>query len=65
VVQSVRAWLTPTPHRRADYAQDELIQPDRDYRPYLTGRQATGGLREYGERVADTWEREVERALAG
>jgi ectoine hydroxylase-related dioxygenase (phytanoyl-CoA dioxygenase family) len=42
---------------RADYA------PDRDYRPYLTGPQATGGLREYGETVAGTWEREVERAL--
>ena len=48
---------------RADYALDELIQLDRDYRPYLTGPQATGGLREYGERVAGTWEREVERAL--
>ncbi len=47
---------------RADFAQDELIQPDRDYRPYLTGPQATGGMREYGERVAGTWEREVERA---
>jgi ectoine hydroxylase-related dioxygenase (phytanoyl-CoA dioxygenase family) len=49
---------------RADYAPDELIQPDRDYRPYLTGPQATGGLRDYGEKVAGTWEREVERALA-
>jgi len=49
---------------RADYAQDELIAPDRDYRPFLTGPQATGGVREYGETVAGTWEREVERALA-
>jgi ectoine hydroxylase-related dioxygenase (phytanoyl-CoA dioxygenase family) len=47
---------------RADCAQDELIAPDRDYHPYLTGPQATGGLREYGERVAGTWEREVEQA---
>jgi ectoine hydroxylase-related dioxygenase (phytanoyl-CoA dioxygenase family) len=50
---------------RADYAPDDLIQPDRDYRPYLTGPQSTGGHREYGEPVAGTWEREVERALAG
>lgn len=49
---------------RADFAQDELIQPDRDYRPYLTGPHATGGQREYGERVTGTWEREVARALA-
>jgi phytanoyl-CoA hydroxylase len=48
---------------RADYAQDELIQPDRDYRPYLTGPQATGGEREYGVRIADTWGQEVERTL--
>jgi hypothetical protein len=48
---------------RADYAQDELIEPDRDYRPYLTGPQAIGGRREYGEKVAGTWEREVARAL--
>jgi phytanoyl-CoA hydroxylase len=49
---------------RADYAQDELPETDRDYRPYLTGPEATGGLREYGVRVAGTWEQEVERALA-
>jgi hypothetical protein len=48
---------------RADYAQDELVAPGRDYRPYLTGPQATGGVREYGEVVAGTWEREVARAL--
>lgn len=35
-----------------------------DKRPYLTGPQATGGEREYGVRVAGTWEREVERVLA-
>lgn len=33
-------------------------------RPYLTGPQATGGLREHGEKVAGTWGAEVERALA-
>jgi phytanoyl-CoA hydroxylase len=48
---------------RADYAQDELIAPDRDYRPYLTGPQATGGLREYGLEVAGSWNSEVARAL--
>jgi phytanoyl-CoA hydroxylase len=48
---------------RADYAQDDLIQPDRDYRPYLTCPEATGGLREYGVKVAGTWEAAVERAL--
>jgi phytanoyl-CoA hydroxylase len=47
----------------ADYAQDDLIEPDRDYRPSLTGLEATGGLREYGVKVAGTWEAEVDRAL--
>ena len=37
---------------RADHAQGELIAPDRDYRPYLTGPQGTSGLRECGEVVA-------------
>jgi ectoine hydroxylase-related dioxygenase (phytanoyl-CoA dioxygenase family) len=32
-------------------------------RPWLTGPEATGGEREYGVRVAGTWEREVARAL--
>ncbi len=49
---------------RADYARDELLADDRDYRPYLTGSQATGGLREYGVTVAGTWEQEVERVLS-
>ena len=44
---------------RADYAAGDLIAPDRDYRPYLTGPRATGGEREYGTRVAGTWEAEV------
>jgi len=48
----------------ADYAHDDLIEDDRDYRPYLTGPKATGGLKEYGVTVAGTWEREIERALA-
>jgi len=50
---------------RADYAHDDLIAPDRDYRPYLTGPEASGGLREYGVTVAGTWEQEVERVLSG
>lgn len=33
-------------------------------RPYLTGAQASGGEREYGVRVAGTWDSEIERALA-
>jgi ectoine hydroxylase-related dioxygenase (phytanoyl-CoA dioxygenase family) len=33
-------------------------------RPYLTGPQASGGMDEYGVRVAGTWEAEVERVLA-
>ncbi|MBZ0292406.1 MAG: phytanoyl-CoA dioxygenase family protein [Anaerolineae bacterium] len=32
-------------------------------RPYLTGPDATGGEREYGLRVAGTWEQEVDRVL--
>ena len=34
-------------------------------RPVLTGPDATGGEKEYGVRVGGTWEREVERVLAG
>ena|SRR5438128_1470380 len=48
---------------RADYAQDELIAPDRDCRPYLTGPQATGGLKEYGLCIAGSWPDEVQQAL--
>lgn len=48
---------------RAEYAKDELVETDRDCRPYLTGPEATGGLREYGVTVAGTWEQEVERML--
>jgi phytanoyl-CoA hydroxylase len=35
-----------------------------DKRPYLSGPDATGGLREYGTQVAGTWDGEVERALS-
>jgi ectoine hydroxylase-related dioxygenase (phytanoyl-CoA dioxygenase family) len=48
---------------RADYAQSDLIDPARDTRPFLSGPQATGGLRGYGVTVAGTWEREVARML--
>jgi ectoine hydroxylase-related dioxygenase (phytanoyl-CoA dioxygenase family) len=42
-------------HARGGFASDR--------RPCLTGPQATGGEREYGVKVAGTWEREVERVL--
>jgi ectoine hydroxylase-related dioxygenase (phytanoyl-CoA dioxygenase family) len=48
----------------ADYAAKDLVAEGRDYRPYLTGPHASGGLNEYGVRVAGAWSREVERALA-
>jgi len=48
----------------SDYAKPELIEPNRTTRPYLTGPEATGGLREYGVKVVGTWEEEVERVLA-
>ena len=49
-----------------DHARDkeDLIAEDRDYRPYLTGPNATGGEREYGVRVEGTWDQEVQQALA-
>lgn len=47
----------------ADYAQDDLIQEDRGYRPYLTGPKASGGWREYGQTIAGTWPVEVCKAL--
>ncbi len=49
---------------RADAAPAELIAEARDCRPYLTGPKASGGLNEYGVRVAGTWEDEVHAALA-
>lgn len=50
---------------RVDYAQKNLIEEGRDYRPFLTGPQATGGMAEYGERIDGTWDGEVKKALAG
>jgi phytanoyl-CoA hydroxylase len=55
------------------FVHAEHAQEDRDYEktrawgyhPYLTGPHATGGEQEYGERVAGTWDAEVEQALAG
>jgi ectoine hydroxylase-related dioxygenase (phytanoyl-CoA dioxygenase family) len=47
-----------------DYAQPGLVEANRTTRPYLTGPEATGGLREYGVKVEGTWEQEVERVLA-
>jgi ectoine hydroxylase-related dioxygenase (phytanoyl-CoA dioxygenase family) len=50
----------------ADYAAEDpatRLDPDRDYNPFLTGPEATGGLKEYGVKVAGTWDREVEQAL--
>lgn len=49
----------------ADYAKDDLLADDRDYRPYLTGSKATGGVKEYGVKVAGTWESEVAKAAQG
>lgn len=49
---------------RADYAPPELLSPERSYHPFLTGPEASGGLREYGVRVAGTWQEEVRRALS-
>ncbi|MEE2995154.1 MAG: phytanoyl-CoA dioxygenase family protein [Gemmatimonadota bacterium] len=48
-----------------DYAQKDLIEDGRDYRPYVTGPHATGGKAEYGIHVESAWEDEVEKALAG
>jgi len=50
---------------RADYAPENLIVRDPHYHPHLTGPLASGGEREYGVRVAGTWEQEVQRALRG
>jgi len=46
-----------------DTGKGTLIEEDRKYRPYLTGPKATGGEREYGVKVAGTWESEVEKAV--
>lgn len=48
---------------RTDFAPAALLEETRDCRPYLTGPKATGGAREYGVTVADTWDAEVRSAL--
>lgn len=48
---------------REDFAQLELVEPNRNARPLINGPQATGGEREYGVRVAGTWEQEIEAVL--
>ena len=47
----------------ADYASPDLLEGDRA-RPFLTGPRETGGLGEYGVRVAGTWPGEVARVLS-
>ena len=47
----------------ADYANLDLVADQRNERPYITGPKATGGLREYGEKVIGTWDAEVGKAL--
>jgi phytanoyl-CoA hydroxylase len=47
----------------ADYANLDLVSDERKERPYITGPKATGGLREYSEKVAGTWQSEVAQAL--
>lgn len=48
---------------RTEYATTDLLDPQRKYHPILTGPDATGGMAEYGQRVADTWEAEVTKLL--
>lgn len=47
-----------------DCAQADLTGETRDCRPYLAGPKATGGLKEYGVKVAGTWEAEVAKSAA-
>ena len=49
----------------ANTARGDPVEDDRDYRPYLTGPRAWGGVNEYGIRVARTWETQIERCLTG
>lgn len=49
---------------REDHAPADLVKPDRRERPLVNGPNATGGEREYGVRVAGTFEQELEKALA-
>ena len=45
-------------------AEPQLVEENRTTRPYLTGIEATGGLKEYGVKIEGNWEQEVERVLA-
>ena len=47
-----------------DCANDDLVAPDRDRRPWITGLEATGGQREYGVDVSgDSFADLVQRLL--
>ncbi|MEE2658236.1 MAG: phytanoyl-CoA dioxygenase family protein [Candidatus Latescibacterota bacterium] len=46
-----------------DYAHDDLVAPDRNTRPFVTGPEAQGGIAEYGIAVGDSFGTEVERTL--
>ena len=48
----------------ADQSGQALAGFDLDKRPILTGANATGGEREYGVRIAGTWENEVNNISA-
>ncbi len=45
-------------------AAADMLAPDRDRRPWVTGPNSTGGLREYGVDVRDTFAAEVDTVLA-
>jgi ectoine hydroxylase-related dioxygenase (phytanoyl-CoA dioxygenase family) len=49
---------------RADYAPEELVQPDRRERPYINGPHYTAGIREYGLDLDEAWQTEVDNVLA-
>lgn len=48
------------------FAEDRQIggKPIPGYNPVLNGPEASGGLREYGVRVADTWDTEVKKTMS-
>jgi ectoine hydroxylase-related dioxygenase (phytanoyl-CoA dioxygenase family) len=46
-----------------DVADKTLAERNGHPHPYLTGPKTSGGEKEYGERVAGTFEKEVEKAL--
>lgn len=48
----------------SSYAE-QFQKADRDYNPYMTGAQATGGFKEYGVKVAGTWQQEIDKLLVG